>query len=279
TNLCGNNGTVVCTPPSPGPFYPGTTTVHCVATDTNTGCSASCDFTVTVVSQPPWANFTSTTTTGPAPLQVIFTDNSTGTIASVTWTFGDGHAATNAAPTTVTNTYSAAGHYSVTQIVDSASSCGISTNGQPNLIWVLTAWEAWQQQYFNCIGCAQAAANADPDGDGMSNTNEFLAGFNATNSAAYLHIISIARTNNDMRVTYLGANGDSTYPGGPASRTNVLEFTTGTANGSYTNNFVNTGQTNVLSGGTGLGVITNMVEVGGATNAPARYYRVRVLVP
>jgi hypothetical protein len=59
-----------------------------------------------------------------------------------------------------------------------------------------------------------------------------------------------------------------------------LEFTTGTANGSYsTNNFASTGQTNILSGGTGLGVVTNMVDSGGATNKPSRYYRVRVLLP
>lgn len=125
-----------------------------------------------------------------------------------------------------------------------------------------------------------ALGTADPDHDGMSNTNEFLAGFNPTNNAAYLHVISIAKSANDINVTYLGANGDSTYSGGPGSRTNVLEFTTGTANGSYsTNNFASTGKTNILSGGTGVGVVTNMVDSGGATNKPSRFYRVRVLVP
>jgi hypothetical protein len=64
------------------------------------------------------------------------------------------------------------------------------------------------------------------------------------------------------------------------SRTNVLEFTSGTANGSYSsNNFASTGVTDILSGGAGLGTLTNMVDPGGATNKPARYYRVRVLVP
>ena len=82
-----------------------------------------------------------------------------------------------------------------------------------------------------------------------------------------------------MNVTYLGANGDSTYAGGPASRTNVLEFATGAADDSYSNNFVSTGQTNILSGGTGSGVVTNMIDPGGATNTPSRFYRVRVLVP
>jgi len=37
--------------------------------------------------------------------------------------------------------------------------------------------------------------------------------------------------------------------------------------------------TNILSGGTGTGTVTNLVDAGGATNTPSRYYRVRVLVP
>ena len=59
----------------------------------------------------------------------------------------------------------------------------------------------------------------------------------------------------------------------------MLEVTSGDSHGSYSNNFVSTGQTNILSGGTGLGVVTNMVDTGGATNTSSRYYRVRVLVP
>jgi hypothetical protein len=138
---------------------------------------------------------------------------------------------------------------------------------------------SWQTHYFPGGG-PSSLGGADPDGDGMSNTNEFLAGFDPTKNAAYLHIISTVKAGTDINVTYLGANGDSTYSGGPASRTNVLEFTTGTVNGSYSsNNFVSTGQTNILSGGTGLGAVTNMVDSGGATNVPSRYYRVRVLVP
>ena len=126
-------------------------------------------------------------------------------------------------------------------------------------------WGAWQWHQFNCLGCPAAAGTADADGVGMSNSNKFLAGFNPTNSAAYLHIISlvIVDSGQDVKVTYLGANGDSTYLGGPTSRTNVLEYATAAANGGYTNNFISTGQTNILSGGTGVGIITNMVDSGG----------------
>ncbi len=120
----------------------------------------------------------------------------------------------------------------------------------------------------------------DYTGTGMSNTNKFLASFNPTNPAAYLHILSITNANGtDINVIYLGANGDSTWSPGIASRTNVLEFTVGLSDGSYSSNFVSANVTNILGGGTGAGIVTNMIDAGGATNAPSRYYRVRVLVP
>jgi hypothetical protein len=145
---------------------------------------------------------------------------------------------------------------------------------------------AWETAYFTANGGvtnpAIGGANVDLYGTGMSNTNKFLAGFSGTNSAAYLHIIGIAKAltggQTNITVTYLGASGDSTYMPGFASRTNILEYSTGTGNGSYTNNFLPTGQTNVLSGGSGLGMVTNMTD----TAIPAsstRYYRVRVLLP
>jgi hypothetical protein len=142
----------------------------------------------------------------------------------------------------------------------------------------------WQSNYFTLAELGNpsfSGPGADPFGKGMSNTNQFLAGFNPTNSAAYLHIISISKTNSgvDIRVDYLGASGDNTYSPGFTSRTNVLEFTAGTGGSYNSNNFASTGQTNILSGGTGLGTLANMVDPGGATNVPARYYRVRVLVP
>jgi pre-peptidase len=142
-------------------------------------------------------------------------------------------------------------------------------------------YRMWAQHYFGCTNCSQALEFADPDGNSVDNYDEFASGFNPSNSAAYPHILNIAPTNSstDVLVTYLGASGDSTYTGGPVSRTNVLEFTTGAANGSYLNSFVSTGHTNILSGGTGLGIVTNMVDHGGATNQPSRYYRIQVITP
>jgi hypothetical protein len=137
-------------------------------------------------------------------------------------------------------------------------------------------YASWVSAYGLTGG--DALGTADPDGDGMSNTNEFLAGFSPTSSTASLRIITVAKTNDDINVTYLGANGDTAWLPGFSSRTNVLEFTAG-ASGSYSNDFTTTGQTNVLMGGTGTGVITNMIDAGGATNVPSRFYRIRVLAP
>ena len=139
---------------------------------------------------------------------------------------------------------------------------------------------AWWQQATASPTAQLCGGNASYTGDGMSNTNKFMAGFNPTNAAAYLHIISVAKSGTNIVVTYLGANGDTNYAPGIQSRTNVLDFTTGDARGGYTNGvWQDTGQTNILSGGTGLGTVTNMTDAGGATNVPSRYYRVRVLLP
>ena len=166
-------------------------------------------------------------------------------------------------------------------VVTAVNAGAESTNSNEAAALPFSAYLQWQTFYFGCTNCAQAQGDADPLGKGISNTNQFLAAFNPTKTVAYVHVISVTTTNTtDINVIYLGANGDNTWLPGIASRTNVLEFTAGSANGNYSsNNFASTGQTNILSGGTGAGIVTNMVDAGGATNVPSRYYRVRVLVP
>jgi hypothetical protein len=82
---------------------------------------------------------------------------------------------------------------------------------------------------------------------------------------AVFRIVSIARESNDIRVSWTTAS----------DKTNVLQVATGAA-GSFTANFVDLSSPIIVLG-TGQ-VTTNYLDVGGATNAPARYYRVR-LVP
>jgi hypothetical protein len=173
--------------------------------------------------------------------------------------------------------------YFVTRVAASTNYADVYNWLNPGVTPPTDPFTAWQQAYFTPSELANAnysGPNADPLGTGFSNTNQFLMGFSPTNSAAFLHIISIVKSNNNSIITYLGANGDNTYVPGFLSRTNVLDFTTGSGNGSFAStNWMNTGQTNILSGGNGLGVVTNMVDVGGATNKPSRFYRVRVIVP
>jgi PKD repeat protein len=218
---------------------------------------------------PPVANFTATPTNGVAPLTVVFTDTSSGGPATWAWDFNnDGF--TDSSDPNPTNVF-AAGNYTVRLIACNGNGC--DTNTKTAFLNVLTVQQSWEAYYGVSVD------GADADGDGLSNADEFAVGFNPTNSAAYLHIISVTKSGTDLDITYLGANGDTNYAGGPLERTNVLEIAIGVFDGSYTNDFLSTGQTNILSGGTGAGLTTSFIETNGATYTPARYYRVRALVP
>jgi Bacterial TSP3 repeat len=135
----------------------------------------------------------------------------------------------------------------------------------------------WEQAHgldpLSSIG--NNGADGDPDGDGYSNYQEYLAGSDPQNPFSTpvqiipppFQITSIARQGNNVVLTW-------TTPGGT---TNQVQVTGGTGNGSYaTNGFTNLGGQMVI-GGSGS-VITNYLDVGGATNKPSRYYCVR-LVP
>ena len=81
----------------------------------------------------PVASFYGSPTSGLAPLQVTFTDTSSGTITNWSWTFGDG-SVTNLTSAGVTYTYNTPGLYSVTEIVTGPG--GSSTNTASNYVTV-----------------------------------------------------------------------------------------------------------------------------------------------
>ena len=126
----------------------------------------------------------------------------------------------------------------------------------------VTPFQTWELAYFNCTNCPQAAATADPDGDGQNNLAEFMAGTNPNSSASVLRIVAVAQEGNNIRVTWKTGAG----------RTNMVEAAS-TLTGGYSNL-----STNILISGSG-DATTNYVDVGGATNAPARFYRVRLVAP
>lgn len=99
----------------------GTYTVSLTATGPG-GSSKAPDQQIVVTDAPPVADFSASATTGAAPLPVTFTDKSTGTITSRSWTFGDGGTSNAQSPS---YTYTKAGAYTVT--LKTTNSAGSST--------------------------------------------------------------------------------------------------------------------------------------------------------
>jgi fibronectin-binding autotransporter adhesin len=141
------------------------------------------------------------------------------------------------------------------------------TPGQVNLVVTLplTPFQQWQMQYFGCTNCPEAAATADPDGDGQNNLAEFLSGTNPTDGSSALRIISVAQESSDMVITWTTVGGF----------TNAVQAAAGDSGGGYTTNFTDVSGSIIISGSGDAA--TNYVDAGGATNNPSRYYRVRVV--
>jgi PKD repeat protein len=72
----------------------------------------------------PTANFTASPTSGTAPLNVQFTDTSSGQITAWSWNFGDGTASTAQNPS---HSYAGTGTYSVTLTATSSTGTKVST--------------------------------------------------------------------------------------------------------------------------------------------------------
>jgi pectate lyase len=168
--------------------------------------------------------------------------------------------ATNTALTIVNVQTNHIGVYSVV----ASNSAGTTTSAYAtlSLTSTLTAFESWQFDHFGCTNCPQAAANADPDGDGMDNQSEFLAGTSPTNSASAFRVSSTVPQGDDIVITWTTAGG----------RTNRVQVAGG---GDYSTNGFADLSGPIIIAGTG-DVATNYVDVGGATNRPSRFYRVRL---
>ena len=97
--------------------------------------------------QTPVAVFSATPTSGNAPLNVAFTDTSTGSPTAWSWNFGDGTSSTQKSPT---HTYSTAGTYAITLTVSNAA--GSNTVTKSGYITAITAGTTAQKPVINCWG-------------------------------------------------------------------------------------------------------------------------------
>ena len=81
----------------------------------------------TATPPPPVAGFSGTPTSGFAPLQVVFTDASTGSITNWVWNFGDGQTVTNSTSASVNHTYATGSSYTVALTVKGAGGSNTKT--------------------------------------------------------------------------------------------------------------------------------------------------------
>ena len=107
--------------------------------------------------------------------------------------------------------------------------------------------------------------DGDPDGDGMNNTTEYQAGTDpADPDSTPFRFTAIARQGDDILVHWTTQGGT----------TNRVQVASDMAKGSDSNNFTSLSPAITPAGNYLAG--TNFLDLGGATNLPARYYRVHL---
>ena len=111
--------------------------------------------------------------------------------------------------------------------------------------------DAWQIQHFGSVAAPGGGPNDDPDGDGLSNLKEYLAGTDPTNSGNTLRITAVEKIGGDIRVSFTSVGGKNYR----LERCNV-------AGGSWTNVVDN------ISGNSGVQQAT---DIAGATRLTSLY--------
>lgn len=122
----------------------------------------------------------------------------------------------------------------------------------------LTPFMQWQLANFGSITSAQSLASADPDGDGLNNWSEFVAGTQPTNFASVLKLISGIQSGTNFVLNWKTAG----------VRTNIVQVSVGSPT-----NFSDASGPIVINA-TG-DAMTNYTMTS-ATNPASRFYRVRL---
>jgi T5SS/PEP-CTERM-associated repeat protein len=155
-----------------------------------------------------------------------------------------------------------------TLVVTNAGAMFIHTGGtliyrnlqlDPNQSVVGDGIPNWWKQQYGLDPFDPNVANADPDHDGMSNLQEYLAGTNPTNAASCLKITSVTMTNGNVRVSWSAVGGKSYV-----LQTNSI-LGSAFADASPVITVPGTGQ-----------VVTNYLDLGNATGNATRLYRIRL---
>jgi pectate lyase len=124
-------------------------------------------------------------------------------------------------------------------------------------------FELWQMEQFTPAQLADAnvsGRDSDPDGDGMRNYDEFVAGTNPTSAGSAVRFVAASRIGNDLKLTWRTAG----------SRTNIMEAASHLSPSDFED----------ISGpipiSTPGDTLTNFVHSGAFTNSAQRFYRIRV---
>jgi fibronectin type 3 domain-containing protein len=121
----------------------------------------------------------------------------------------------------------------------------------------LSALQQWRQANFGTIAnSGNAADGADPDGDGLANTQEFAAGTDPNSAASALRVSQVQPSGNDLVVSFATVVG-KTYS---VERSDTLQ---------------NNSWTVLQSGIAGTGGVVEITDTNAAAQ-PKRFYRINV---
>ncbi len=114
----------------------------------------------------------------------------------------------------------------------------------------------WELRYFGTTVASNGTG--DTDGDGHTDSQEFLTGTDPTNAGSQLRIESLTLESEGVLIGWRTAGG----------HTNIVQSTP-----DMTNTFTDLSESIVIPGSGDTQ--SNYFDVGGATNDPARFYRIR----
>ncbi|WP_295883582.1 PKD domain-containing protein [uncultured Thiohalocapsa sp.] len=192
---------------SPSHTYasPGTYTISLDVTGPGGTSRATRPAAIVVSHAPPIADFTASSSTGPAPLIVTFKDSSAGAVDTYGWDFGDGNTSTGQ---TAVHAYRDAGVYTVDLTVTGPG--GSSNETKPDLVSVLPSPPTADFTAGTTFGPAPFAVHFSDASTGDITTYHWNFGDGATSAARDpVHTYNDPGTF-DVELTVTGPGGNDT---------------------------------------------------------------------